>query len=968
MRTRRDIAARVGKALLPSMTIAFVLALVLVAAGSRHVNQDQAVVEGGVRPSGSYNTRIYLTSINTYTQVQGGYFVLRGYVEVANVSDPPNWDPWPDVAVALRMNDMFIHQTPAPGDIVQTTTNGTGNFTLSYQVTFNHTVGDWTITAGIAPIPSYNYTYDPLFGGTAPYNVNVTANVDVPQPLQYAPAAVFTNDVFTISGRLLTAGGFPATNVAVQASFNNTANYTSSLTNGTGHFTIDVDPAVNNYYNSLVLHVPKTGFYNAGSFPVPGFIFLDSVTHYFSGDVAASTTANPTPVNSTITISGRFTYNGSAFGGDGNVKNKPVRVYWDGALIGTPTTDAQGQYQLPYSISSSEPTGLPYTTLPVDVSLDAPVAGQNDSTPFFIRPMIGTRLTVTPRPAWKDEPVVIRGILSEDEAPAYLRVVSGVTVSVALWDGAVMVGSTTAVTNSTGGFVATLPAQDLDALNFTVAFPAQGPHAACGAGGAVPLYKTAAFVFDSTMASWSYAGPPYSIHVSGRAYAQGFGLPDKPIQSRQVNVYWNGKFTGLEALDGSGYFSFDNATTFDTPTGLYVITLQLADFNQTGYSVSSSRAIQIRPLQDIDITVNPCITNPIFPDEGLHVDGSLGQRAGGLEIVAFLTYENITLRYENSMMTEASGAFHFVIDAAFVVDEGWIGGSLISIRLLVNEGQLDGYKSATTANHTISFIDPYHPPSAVDFAGVSIGSLPAASVGSVEAGTTVTISGTMLSHLGAPVSFYRVQVVDPSTGTTLGSGTTGADGSFSIDVLVAGSPGSGFAFSLRTDYNGVVFYTSAAYSVPIVAASQSSWILWLIPPVAVGLVLLGLVYVRIQKKQVVARIRSYMQQKLDMVRLLVAAGKNRESVAYCYHALVEVATRAYNLDDVKESETVREFIEMLVNEKNVPREVAFMFMVAVLDGLYSNQAITQDHVATTVGLLGKLYADITKDTQETFTL
>ena len=108
--------------------------------------------------------------------------------------------------------------------------------------------------------------------------------------------------------------------------------------------------------------------------------------------------------------------------------------------------------------------------------------------------------------------------------------------------------------------------------------------------------------------------------------------------------------------------------------------------------------------------------------------------------------------------------------------------------------------------------------------------------------------------------------------------------------------------------------------------------------------------------------------KLDLVRQLVAAGKNREGIAYCYHTLVEVATRAYNLDDVKESETVREFIEMLVNQKNLPRDVSFRFMMAVLDGLYSNQTITQDHVASVVEMLGKLYVAITNDTQETFKL
>lgn len=972
MRTKRDVSARAGKALFPAIAIVFVVALVLATSGNEPASQQGAAVDVDLRPSGSQNTRIYLTGVNTLSQVQGGYFVLRGYVTVANVSNPPNWDPWPNVAVALRMNDMFIHQTPAPGDIVQTMTNGTGNFTLSYQVTLNHTVGDWTITAGIAPIPDYNYTYDPLFSGTTPYNVNVTANMNIPQPLQYTPGVVFTNDVFSISGRLFTVGGFPAPGVPVQASFNNTANYTSPPTDGTGLFTININPPVNNYYTSLVLHVPKTGYYNAGAFPVPGFMFLDSVNHYFSGDVAASTPSNPTPVNSTIAISGRFTYNSTMFGGDGNVKNKLVRVYWKGSMIGTCTTDALGQYQLPYSINSSEPTGLPYSTLNVMASLDASVAGRNDTSTFYIRPMIATRLTVTPRPAWKDERVIIRGILSENEAPNYLRIVAGATVIVRLWDGAAMLDSMNLVTNATGGFLANFTAKNLDALNFTVAFPNQGPHVGSVTGiSAVPIYKTAVFVFDPGMDTFTYPGPPYPIHVFGQAYAQGFGQPDKPIPSRQYNVYWDGtNISGSVSwvyLNPDGYFSFDVHTNWTTPAGIHVITLELWGISGTGYSVSSSWLIQIRPLRDINITLGPYMTNPIFPYENLHLDGNISQRAGGLSLQAYLTYNTTFTMSLSSGTTLASGLFHFEIPGSF------INSSLASIRVAVNEARLSGYNNATTASYPITFLDPWASPSAVNFTGVSINGLPVAIAEPVAQGSSITISGVLVSHLGTRVSFYRVQVFDASTGLLITSGLTGADGAFTLPVNVAVPAGSTFSFYLRTDYSGIAIpplrvYTSTTYSVQVVTTNPLGWILWLIPVVAVGLILLGLAYVKIQKKKEVALIRSYMQQKLDLVRRLVAEGKNREGIAYCYHTLVEVATRAYNLENVKESETVRELIEMLVNEKNLPREISFKFMMAVLEGLYSKQAISREHVATVVEMLGKLYVAITNDTQETFTL
>ncbi len=975
MRTKQVITSQVGKALLTAVACAFILALVLAAVGSQPAGQQGTAIKGGARASGSGNTRVYVTDINTLSQVQGGYFVLQGYVTVANVSNPPNWDPWPNVRVALRMNNMYIHQTPAPGDIVQATTDSTGNFTLSYRVTSNHTVGNWNITAGIAPIPAYNYTYNASFIGTITYDVNVTANVNIPQPLQYTPNVFFYNDMFVMGGRLLTEGGMPVPGMTVQASFNNTVNYTSSVTDGMGQFTVNVSPAVNNNdYDSLVIHFPQTGFYNARSVPVPGFKFLDPVVHRFTGDVALSNSTTPTPVNSTITIRGRFTYNSSVFGGDGNVKNKPVHVYWNGALIGSPVTDTLGQYQLTYSISSAEPTGLPYTPVSILASLDAAVAGQNDTATFYIRPMIATRVTATLKPAWKDEQVVIRGFLIENEAPAYLRAIGGRRLYVNLWDGAALVASLPATTNVTGGYVVTFPAQGLDALDFTASFLAQGPYLTCSVGGAVPLYKTAVFAFSTGMSTVSYPGPPYPIHVYGRAFAQGFGQPDKAIASRNVNVYWDGIFTGvLQWIDGSGYFSFDLATSFSTMPRLYIITLQLADFNQTGYTVSSTRTIQIRPLQDLNVTIGSYITNPVFPGEDLHVDGSMVQRKDGLSIIAFLTYANSTiLRYdqsshvnsaEDNMTTHNSGVFQFVISSS------WIDLTLVSIRVVVNEGQLGGYKNTTTGNFAISpTINPLYLPSAISFTSVTIDNFPATSVTSVSQGSSIVISGTMLSHLLTPMSFYRVQVIDNSTGTIVASGMTDANGYFSIPVSITAAAGSIFTFYIRTDYNGAIFYPSAVYSVQVVVTQSLTWILWLIPPIVVGLIVLGWIYVKVQKKQEIARIRSYMQQKLDLVRQLVAAGKNREGIAYCYHTLVEVATRAYNLDEVKESETVREFIETLVNQKNVPREVSFKFMVAVLDGLYSNQAITQDHVANVVSLLGNLYVDITNDTQEAFKL
>lgn len=967
MRTERYPLARVAKALLPAIACTCLLAMLLSAAGTRPPGDAAVIIprEGKLQPSGSANTRIYVTGINTLSQVQGGYFVLQGYVTVANVSNPPNWDPWPGVVVALRMNGRYIYQSPAPGDLVMATTNGTGNFTLSYQVTLNHTAGNWNITAGIAPIPDYNYTWNPLFTGTTTYDVVVTADVKIPQPLQYSPAAFFTNDVFQIRGRLLTEGGYPVPGVIVLASFNNIANYTSSVTNGTGHFTIDVNPAVGDYHESLVIHFAGTSWYNARSIPIAGFRFIDTVVHHFTGSIAASTSSTPTPVNTTITISGRFTYDGATFGGDGNVKNKQVSVFWNGGLVGTTMTDAVGQYLFDYPISSAEPAGRPCTPVLISVTLDAAVAGRTGNATFYIRPLITTSLVATTRPAWRDESILIQGTLGENEPPSYMRLIGGQQVLVRLMEGALVVASMTVTTNATGGFSALFTPQNRDALNFTALFSSQGQYDSSSITGTCQIYKNAVFVFTPGTPTFSYPGPPYPLLITGRAYARGFGLPDAPLPNRQYNVTFNGAPWSIESTDGTGAFSFTISTTFSTAPGPYLLVLELRGFSGTGYNVATNRTITILSLRALNASLGAYITNPVFPNEALHVDGTLLQGIGGLSLSAFLTYANATtLRYDSSMVTRSTGQFHFAIPG------GMIASTLASVRVVVNEGQLLGYRNATTASQPVTFINPAAVPSAVSFESVTIDGRPAGSVPAVEPGSSITIRGILVSHLGTRVSFYRVDVVDVSGPIPImqASGLTDANGIFTIVLNITGTPGSNISFYLRTDHLGTTYYPSATYHVQVLASTTMTWILWFIPVAIAATIAAAWVYVKVQKKQEVARIRSYMQQKLDLVRQLVSVGKHREGIAYCYHILVEVATRAYNLDEVRESETVREFIEMLVNQKNVPREISFRFMVAILEGLYSKQVMNRDNVATVVQLLGNLYVAITNDTRETFTL
>jgi hypothetical protein len=223
---------------------AIVVGTCLLAGGSlasTHLSATGGLPAGDmIKPSGSYNTKIFVQSVNNQTRAQGDPLEVFGYVTVANLSSG-QYDPWPNVSIALIMNNSFIWRTYSPASIVNTTTNARGNFTLVYTVTSNQTLGYWTVTAGLSPIVNYNYTYDPFFSGTKNFTVTIVAYT-IFHVTGFSPAEFNTHQPFTITGNILTLARNPVGNqtvIVVFSAHSPLLNYTTE-TVPDGSFSFDI--------------------------------------------------------------------------------------------------------------------------------------------------------------------------------------------------------------------------------------------------------------------------------------------------------------------------------------------------------------------------------------------------------------------------------------------------------------------------------------------------------------------------------------------------------------------------------------------------------------------------------------------------------------------------------------------------------------------------------------------------------
>ena len=1148
-------------------------------------------VEGGIiQVSGSTNSKIWVTALNNESQPQNGTYLMSGYVErIDDILNPTAYVPWDGVQIRMTMNDT---------NCTFATTNSTGNFSMSYLVPFNQSIGDWNITVRLFPNLYPQYKARTIFTGysDAEYIIgNVTANTVI-SILDYTPDAFFTNDPFAIIGTLFTEGGQPVVGESLTGILGSYS-FPSTPTNSTGHFIIAVSP-LNATYN-VSIYFNASGYYNGANFlnqPV-NFLNQSLVQHVYRNDIITNNWTNPRPVNTTFSIQGTFTYDYILHGsGDGYIKNKKLSVFWrqnntNMLFLGNVTTDNLGRYSLIYTIPASEPLDIvsPTTVLIRSVLDTIPPIEYNAS--YYIRPLVNTTVTANMQPSWRGEVVTIWGYLTEDESP--FQNIPNYDVNVTLWNGLVPIDSQIVPINSTGGYEYSYLNTIYDELNYTVIFESHERYASSATGGQVLLYKNATFVFDASMVNKTYPG--LTFNVNGRAFATYNGFPNRPIPSKQYYVYWNGTFNTTLSLDGGGYFNFNFPISASENIGVYTITLQLADFNQTGYNVSSNYSVEVLELVDLNINFNPSANEPIFYHINFTLSGSvtngttvqnpftnnfnainitveifdgstslyystltnaLGQflfsipavdlQANG--ITPYTTNFSIDIRFSsqkkfiyNSSQTayqplKVIKYYQFDKDAVMVLATNYITGTIdvigqiegfdsqgsnyslpvpVSVattydvyfngRYQGNGVTFDGYISSFTVqsnendtldnnnqvlfqitnpmhpsinssfliNITLNPLDPLliqmHPsinyaifqdtaielegnvssPDGIAVDGLNIavdlkyingtvtrydsllhapdgfGSISTDSYGrflfavkssyndanldnisiivnydtqrflqaaiygpvninfitnvyfpplettingrliteisSVVQGSFITIRGRAISAASQGIRNQPVELEFSSGQSVIVN--TDSYGYFQVTVNVSGNVDSYFTFNttMRT-------FTANYPSFIIVAPTDYTWILWLVPPIAIGVIFLGFMYVRYQKKLRMKKTRSYMQQKLDIVRELVNKGKVKEAISYCYHMLMEVAGRQFDLEEVKKGSTIREFIDNLVRVNNVNPDYAYPFLGLLNETLYSHHEIKITHAQEAVSMFGNLYRDITNDVEERFEL
>ncbi|MHA1792488.1 MAG: hypothetical protein ACTSVI_07575 [Promethearchaeota archaeon] len=634
---------------------------------------------------------------------------------------------------------------------------------------------------------------------------------------------------------------------------------------------------------------------------------------------------------------------------------------YDSGLIVNTTTDNNGNYTLSYTIPNNQSAG--YWNVTVGLS---PIPDYNYThDPNFsgtivedLTILIKTSINATLNdPIWKDEDLVIYGYLTE-QSP-FSGSLTNQIVDVHVMNGTTLLGTHSFTTNLTGGYYGIIPAQNVDNLTYSVVYSGDSSHDSCSVNGTVNLYNSARFEFDPGMVTFQYAG--MAIRVFGNAFQKDrdFGI-EVPLESKDFNVYWDGAFLEQESTDEDGVFDFTMDISSTESPGIHALRLEVDVQNMTSQDISSTYNILVK---QIGVILDESMDDPVFPNKDYVVEGQINPARQGISIVVDLHYRNGSfIRYDGygqdnatlgSMTTNSEGRFYFKINGSFITSE------LRNITVVVNPYNKGNFGSGTN-NTAITFI------TAIYFVNLT-----ASSKTQVIQGRSFLISGVIVSQLGAPVREQDV-VINYVIGTHnySASFTTNKFGQFSGSIIINGTPGQHFTYILIVNASTSTQYKSESFELTIVEPPNSSWVLWLIPPIIVGFIFLGVLYTKYSKKKELQEARSFMQQKMDVLRMLVNNGRYKEAISYCYQIFVQVTEREFDLDldDLGKGITIREFMDLLVREKGVPAELAWKFNNMLNEGLYSHYKVTRKDVSSTVETFGILYKEITGDISERFEL
>ncbi|MHA1700313.1 MAG: hypothetical protein ACTSWN_15830, partial [Promethearchaeota archaeon] len=662
----------------------------------------------------------------------------------------------------------------------------------------------------------------------------------------------------------------------------------------------------------------------------------------------------------------------------GPVKNKAFNFYWNDTFVETWTTDNFGSFNFQYTPAFDLSPGV--YSFKLELS-DFNRTGYNVNTTYFVLVRGLMNVSIKYNTSWSaifyNEPFSIAGSVTNTSNIAYPYILNltGFRVLAQFTDGVVTVNSTDVYTDDFGDFTINIPddflyLNNLDPSNISVTILSDY-HYIFNNGSSAPrtlkVFTRFDFVPDPVFLTATHYVGQY-IHVLGTVFGNYSGEV-RPLPYATFTYYWNGNFSGYLGLDDNGSVDFYLQTFFtDFTNNSNELLIELDVLFHPAIDPNTSYYFALKPLDQLTFNVEPKLHYAVFQNEDLIIDGQLSAQIGGISLILEIFYENGTVERYNStkhdstiyglMESRNDGSFYFLLPGSKVTNQ------TSAISVIANQELQYNYSSLYYGPVPIQFVQN------ITFVDVNIENLD-----TVIKGQSLFIEGMVVANKGpndngTPIRDHEMIIIINNQHNV--SISTNKSGGFSASIMIEGSVGSTyfveFYMESEADPNANISCYSEVYQMEIVAAPNNTWVLWLIPPIVVGVILLGIVYVRIQKKKELARIRSYIQFKLDVVRELVKSGKFRESISYCFRILVDIATRHYNLEDISSGQTIKEFVTMLIREKTLPPSLGNKFIDAMNEGLYGPMKIDNSYVLKIVRLLGDLYQEITKDTSETFKL
>ena len=660
----------------------------------------------------------------------------------------------------IQFETVYIQWTNASGTFVFTnTTDALGNYVYDYVLSLSDAVGIVNINVSfIAPSPLYADAFA-LLGPPLTlqlYQVDIAIfspswiyadeGADVDVFLSYAvngsPLVGEDIELYYWTGSNWFYMGSETTNVSGGVRFN--IGY-----GGPGPILIDFKC---NYTATNPLLADAQDFFT-----------IDRVRYDIGLDIAIL--PNPVMQNETVTIQATlyFTHNGTP------ITNANVSIYWyNGSLyfLGNITTNGVGQGILLYS-------GMDYDTVRTGIEIMGYYAGtlvldENLTTPIL--------LTLN---QWQTEiinvglPVTVYGLTETVVIWGDLRFISpsvpygGQIIELRL--SGVLLNTTVSAPDGSFTILWTIPGtHDLGSFDMILQFISPYPWIA-GAQANVPQIDISAPGY-----LWPYFEVnPAVVFRTQYINITGFVTWDNgtPYADGPVDLYWGNpveRFIANYYTDGSGRFSLLQLIDSAVPLGSREVWAFIEPAGYASFGESPHRTILVE-VYDVVITAT-VNTTAVYMGEGLLFSGTL-QFANGTPMVGY----DIDIFWGGTHLTTItvvdpiSGAFSYAYTVPYSTGLGYnTGYAEFTGPTAAFEDESESFLDVIVYEYVLAFLDLQ--PSENTF----------------SRGDTITITGRIENNAFLDVGGAVVEVVEGGSYTGF-TDTTGADGSFSIDVIIPAS-------------------------------------------------------------------------------------------------------------------------------------------------------------------------------------